>query len=125
MQMFSTDDLALNPDNVHFTGTTHIEVGRRFADLLLPSADYNNDGAVNGADLVAWRGSLGTNRIGDGNADGASDGVDFLLWQRQLGAAAPASFASIPEPGGLASFLLGAALLNLPRARRLRVPGGA
>lgn len=41
-----------------------------------PWADFNDDGAVDGADLAAWRG-------------GAGDGGDFLAWQRQLGETPP------------------------------------
>jgi hypothetical protein len=98
MWMVNIDDLSLGPDSVHFTTATHLELGRRFADMLLPSADFNNDGLVNGDDLPAWTASFGTARAGDGNSDGYSDGTDFLLWQRQLSNALSPPAAPVPEP---------------------------
>jgi hypothetical protein len=120
MRMLNADDLTLNPDFVHFTSETHMEIGRRFADLLAPSADFNNDGVVNGGDLVAWRSSVGANRIADGNADGVSDGADFLMWQRQLGSAGGSPVASVPEPGGNAMLLCGFGLTLFTARCRLK-----
>jgi hypothetical protein len=99
MRMFNADDLTLNPDFVHFTGGMHIEVGRRFADLLLPSADFDNDGDVDGTDLTLVRSSVGISRAGDGNADGVTNGADFLLWQRQVNPVNPGLVVNaVPEP---------------------------
>jgi hypothetical protein len=118
MYMVNFDDLSLGPDSVHWTPTTHVEVGRRFADVFAPSGDFNDDGLVTAADLTAWKQSAGGSRVGDGNADGVADGRDFLLWQRQLGGApaAAASVATIPEPG--AAVLAGLGMLCLLRRRR-------
>jgi hypothetical protein len=117
MHMVNFDDLPLGPDNVHWTPETHVELGRRFADVLMPSGDFNDDGLVDAADLPSWRSAIGSDRSGDGNADGVSDGHDFLLWQRQV--AAPASApgaAAIPEPSS-AWLLTLYALLAGPMAR--------
>jgi hypothetical protein len=112
MYIINADDLALGPDSVHFTGAMYNEVGRRFADLLVPSADFDFDGVVNNADLAVWRGSVGVDRAGDGNSDGVTDGADFLLWQRQLAAAAGAGVATaIPEPGARTLLWLAATVL--------------
>ncbi|WP_172992161.1 beta strand repeat-containing protein [Lacipirellula parvula] len=69
-------------------------------------ADFNSDGAVDGADLAAWKAGFGANSPsraqGDANADGRVDGADFMLWQRQAGMRLSATAAaSIPEPSTL------------------------
>ena len=112
MYMVNADDLQLGPDSIHFLSDMHVEVGRRFADVLAPSGDFNYDGVVNVADLGLWKQSVGINRVGDGNSDGVTDGADFLLWQRQ--SAATVSMA-IPEPA--ASVLIMVASLGLLHCR--------
>jgi len=121
--MVNADDLQLGPDSVHFTSNMHVELGRRFADVLAPSGDFNYDGVVNAADLVLWKQSVGTNRVGDGNSDGVTDGADFLLWQRQSLASSSPTVASVPEPAAGLLALLGAAIASFAirgRNKKLR-----
>lgn len=49
------------------------------------SADFNNDNAVNAADLASWQSSFGSNATGDADGDGQTDGADLLAWQRESG----------------------------------------
>ncbi len=100
MRLINADDLLLGYDAVHFTTEMHVELGRRFADALMPSADFNNDGLVDAMDLAAWEVSFGSTRVGDTNADGVADGADFLLWQRQLLIAPEliGALRTVPEP---------------------------
>lgn len=72
------------------------------------SADFNDNGIVDGADFLAWQrgfgkttGALLTN--GDADNDGDVDANDLTVWKNQFGTpgAAPA-VASIPEPATLA-----------------------
>jgi arabinogalactan endo-1,4-beta-galactosidase len=78
--------------------------------------DYNDDRAVNAADLAAWRstmGQTGANLPADGNGDGRVDGGDLLFWQRQLGASASfASGSATPEPSALLLVAIGCTLLR-------------
>jgi hypothetical protein len=111
MMLLNIDDLPLNADSIHFPGSTHVEVGRRFADLVAPSADFNHDGTIDGLDLTSWSQSWGVDRKGDANSDGLTDGNDFLLWQRQLSASSP-PFQNVPEP---ASFILAVGMLGAAR----------
>jgi hypothetical protein len=59
-------------------------------------ADFNNDGHVDGADLMIWKGAFGATADGDANGDTRSDGADFLVWQQQEGAAP--GVRAVPEP---------------------------
>jgi hypothetical protein len=119
-RMLNVDDLTLIYDNIHFTAETHNEVGRRWADFISPSGDFNYDNVVNDLDLAIWKSTVGTADMrGDGNSDNVVDGADFLLWQRQL-TAPLAPLASIPEPS---SSLL--ALTSLAALRFLRRPSRA
>jgi hypothetical protein len=66
------------------------------------TADFDEDGDVDGNDLTNWKGGFGVGATHlQGNADGDADvdGADFLNWQRQLGSSPSAvASASIPEP---------------------------
>jgi hypothetical protein len=67
-------------------------------------ADFNADGAVDGADLAQWRGDFGLNGDSDADHDGDSDGADFLAWQRQFGIGPNLvlpTTPAVPEPGSL------------------------
>jgi hypothetical protein len=86
-------------------------------------ADFNEDGAVNGADLTAWQNGFGSGTSkasGDADADGDVDGSDFLTWQQQLGTNPPANVAvgAIPEPASLAMAACGLFGLASLRARK-------
>ena len=72
--------------------------------------DFNNDDAVDAADLAQWQGDFGLNDDSDADDDGDSDGADFLAWQRQLGLIAPAvsANAAVPEPPAMVLILLAA-----------------
>jgi T5SS/PEP-CTERM-associated repeat protein len=68
------------------------------------SADFDDDGDVDGDDLDQWAGDFGVNGMSDADNDGDSDGADFLAWQQQFGNGPPAAPAAhiVPEPSGLA-----------------------
>jgi hypothetical protein len=85
---------------------TYDTAQRRLVLNVLPRADFDTDGDVDGADFLAWQQGLGTasgatKAQGDANNDGAVDGADFLSWQRQVGTMAPTSH-SVPEPAAVA-----------------------
>lgn len=82
------------------------------------SADFDDDGDVDGDDLSKWQGDFSENGLSDADNDGDSDGGDFLAWQRQLGSGLPALAAvqSIPEPCALA--LISMAGCGLARVRQ-------
>jgi Dockerin type I domain len=85
-------------------------------DGINPSpGDFNADGSVDAADLLAWQTQFagGASEMdADGNGDGDVDGADLLLWQANLQPPqAEASQRAVPEPG-LAMLLWCAAALT-------------
>jgi len=69
-----------------------------------PDADFDDDGDVDGSDLVKWKNGFGASGAamhmqGDADVDLDVDGADFLTWQRQLGSVAAVAISSaVPEP---------------------------
>ena len=54
-------------------------------DAEPPAADYNNNAAVDEADLGVWQSAYGLSGSADADGDGDSDGRDLLHWQGTLG----------------------------------------
>lgn len=68
------------------------------------SADFDNDGDVDGDDLSQWKvATAASSGNADADADGDSDGQDFLLWQQQHGSGVSPQSATqaVPEPSTL------------------------
>jgi hypothetical protein len=86
-----------------------------------PTADFNADGQVDGADFLRWQQNLGAGTIpaeGDADGNGLVDGADLELWKNQFGAP---EAAAVPEPHA-ASMLIGplaALFIRLNRRTRL------
>jgi hypothetical protein len=86
------------------------------------TADFNNDGRVDGDDLTTWKQSFG-GAGADANNDGVSDGADFLEWQQQFGSGVPATAAvgAVPEPASIA--MIGLATMAMAASGRSRRHG--
>jgi hypothetical protein len=68
--------------------------------------DFNQDGIVDGEDLLTWQAEFATGQGGDADGDGDGDGNDFLLWQHNVSAAGSSTASAIvPEPS-IASLML-------------------
>ena len=84
--------------------------------LRPPSADFDLDLDVDGADYLTWQRGFGqAGALSDGDADGSSfvDAADLEIWEQQFGAVTPlASVASVPEPTS-AAILLGLVMVSL------------
>jgi len=72
----------------------------------MPSADFDGDGDVDGADFFTWQRGFGTllgatHAMGDANGDGAVDAEDLLVFNSGFGTSPELGglIASIPEPG--------------------------
>jgi arabinan endo-1,5-alpha-L-arabinosidase len=87
--------------------------------------DYNSDGAVDTADYVVWRDTLGSasDLRADGDGSLVVDANDFRIWRARYGtSAAPdttaAAGSSIPEPGSwLLVLVAGVSIGGRPRLR--------
>ena len=88
---------------------------------LLPlTADFNEDGFVNGADFLIWQNGLGNGAAfsqGDANLDQVVDAGDLAIWQAQYGqsTASISNLTVVPEPISLTLFLLGFIRIISPR----------
>lgn len=82
------------------------------AGPVAPSADYDDNGHIDGNDFLVWQRQFGTSVTpfsgADGSGNGMVDAADLTLWKGAFGSSTPAgeiSAAAVPEPG---SMLLGA-----------------
>jgi endonuclease/exonuclease/phosphatase family metal-dependent hydrolase len=92
------------------SGLVTIPVSYQVVSLML-TGDYNLNGAVDAADYVVWRDTLGQNVTtvtgADGNGDEMINDEDYAVWRSHFGEPANASLASaavgwdiaVPEPG--------------------------
>jgi hypothetical protein len=89
-----------------------------------PTADFNEDGNVDGRDFLTWQRNMGTTSTattfakGDANFNGTINSADLTVFNGQFGAvaAATSSIGIVPEPA--AATLAAAALLITAAAAR-------
>ena len=88
-------------------GTDHRHDHQGVADAVIrvASADFDQDGDVDGSDFLTWqrgRGAGVTLAEGDADGDADVDGADLAVWRFQLGAtfAALPAGSALPEPAG-------------------------
>jgi murein DD-endopeptidase MepM/ murein hydrolase activator NlpD len=78
---------------------------------VLPTGDYNRDGAVDAADYIVWRKTLGQSVSAYAGADGDGDRritqADYLLWRANLGVSVSngVTFTAVPELASAMSLL--------------------
>jgi hypothetical protein len=101
-------------------GTDHRHDPQGLADALIQvaSADFNEDGDINGADFLIWQRGLGVGSSleeGDANGDGQVNGTDLAVWRFQFGAtgAVVPAGSAVPEPTGIALITAIAGLVRL------------
>jgi len=107
-----------NPGRILLTsnqGTASLSV------LISPmSADFDEDGDIDGADFLAWQEGLGITSgaalaDGDANGDGAVDADDLDVWEAQFGTSPLAAVSNVPEPSGCGLALLAGLFFSLRR----------
>lgn len=87
------------------------------------SGDYNSDGAVDAADYIVWRKTLGQQGNGlpaDGNSNGEVEDGDYNFWWQRLGNTLSGGGngggdAAVPEPCGAMLIFAGLALVLCSR----------
>ncbi|MCC6494570.1 MAG: hypothetical protein IT424_16285 [Pirellulales bacterium] len=118
---FVTIGFPTNPSKIYFGG----DDGVIFKDFSVtvggsPSADFNDDGAVDGADFLIWQRGAGSGSSfeqGDATGNGVIDGEDLDVWRDSFGGpAAQVAISAVPEP--TMALLALAGLLSLHVARR-------
>jgi hypothetical protein len=96
--------------------------------VALPTyeADFDEDGDVDGDDLLRWRVGFGDAMVhgnGDADADGDVDGSDFLTWQQQLGSGVATTGGTLAVPEPAAWGMVVATMLVLVKRRKRIAPG--
>jgi len=93
-------------------------------DIVPPSADFDEDGEVDGVDFLAWQRSRGiasgaSKAQGDADNNGTVDGEDLAYWESQY-AEAPLLSATllVPEPASCGIWLVAASYLLSIRVDR-------
>lgn len=87
--------------------------------------DFNHNGAVDSADFVLWRrtlGQTGSALAADANNSGTIDHGDYSIWRAnfgQTGAAGASATAPVPEPASLTIAIMAACLTSIRRPKRL------
>jgi hypothetical protein len=89
-----------------------------FEWVVASPADFDEDGNVDGDDLLQWQGDFGPSSLSDADNDGDSDGADFLVWQQQLGSSLAAQHAVDAAPEPAARALAAASSLAMAAVRR-------
>lgn len=119
---------------IDWTGGKGIAPGQVFkwhddTDLVVEPGDFDEDGDIDGDDLMQWRSGFGTETAalpmqGNADGDGDVDGRDFLIWQRggSTTIVPGAQLAAIPEPSGLALMAFAAGALAIRRRQRRATP---
>lgn len=112
--------LSINSDTIRDFG-----LAWRMSTLFdTPSADFDQDGDVDGRDFLAWQRGFGTlinatHAQGDANGDGTVDADDLMIFHSQFGPLVvdpPMSFYAVPEPGS--AMLIGSGIVMFFLARR-------
>ena len=110
--------------NTDGAGIYQIDNFRLISEVVTDSADFDEDGDVDIADLMIWQrgyGATGSGSLatGDANGDSNVDDLDLAVWHDQFGAGAGSldAIAAVPEPAVWALALLGCPLM----LRRWRV----
>lgn len=101
------------------SGSAGVDYGlawRSSALFNLPSADFNRDRVVDGADFMVWQRNVGklvnaTAAQGDADGDGSVDVDDLNLWRLRV-IASTANQAAVPEPWSLLLALAAAGVLR-------------
>lgn len=116
---WSVAGIAGNVDGDLFDGT--MQDLMQFVVGADPSADFDDDGDVDGVDFLAWQRGFGMSNganpsDGDANWDGAVDMADLTVWQQQMGnGSSQAAIQTVPE---LSTWLLSICLLLLVNGSR-------
>jgi hypothetical protein len=99
-----------------------IEAFQFTLDLPVPNnADFDDDGTVDGNDLLAWQRGLGNTSEtgkanGNANTDTVVDAADLAIWQSKFGGPpATAAVGAVPEPCSALLALAGLAILGRRR----------
>jgi hypothetical protein len=102
---------------ISYVGGTGNDVVLNLLASPVASADFDDDGDVDGADFLFWQRGVATSSpaLGDADGDGVVDADDLAIWKNQFGGAAVkaagAFEAAVPEPHTTRLLLSGGLIL--------------
>lgn len=124
-KIFNTATLPANRD-LQFTystifGDVITGIVEYYSQPDVSNADFDDDGDVDGADLLIWQRGFGTGTTqaqGNADGDGDVDAADLAIWKTQFGSTGLATSAAgaVPEPAALG--LAGLAVCCVATLRR-------
>jgi hypothetical protein len=112
-------------------GAQWLEMYAADIEHIPPTGDYNFDSAVDAADYVVWRKTLGQSGPGlaaDGNGDERVTNADFGVWRAHFAEASPGvsiTNAIVPEPSTAMLIIAAMAIVVGRRAACHRAPASA
>jgi hypothetical protein len=88
--------------------------------VIIPSADFNRDGDVDGRDFLTWQRNYGLAEVlqseGDADFDGVVTADDLAVWQESYTAPLTA-ISAVPEPAGALLVVMAIASFSWHRRR--------
>lgn len=126
---FWIDKVTLSEQGLWYAGRNQNGInirGIRVSDFPIAYGDYNQDGAVDGADFLKWQlaggDSVAHGTGADGDYSGIIDGADLVVWQQNFGTLLSASeIEAVPEARTMV-LLVSAGLLQVVQGRYSFLP---
>ncbi|MBA3480842.1 MAG: hypothetical protein H0T51_03410 [Pirellulales bacterium] len=126
--------LTINAAHQRFLGPTAVGdliIGQSISGVTTApgglSGDYDQDEDVDGADILVWQRTLGSNSqlAADGNSNGVIDGGDLAVWRDRFGDVSSATSShAVLEPVSLVIAIAGAAGMVVSQCRRRVISQG-
>ncbi|MBA3481069.1 MAG: sulfatase-like hydrolase/transferase, partial [Pirellulales bacterium] len=101
--------------SITYVGGTGNDVVLNLTAGPASSADFDDDGDVDGSDFLTWQRGLGSAAPGDADGNGIVNSLDLSIWKERFGPALESGAARlvsrVPEPGAAGLLITAGAML--------------